>query len=44
MLESFTITDPVNSFYKLKLFEIMRIHDVFHSGLLRSVANNSLFN
>ncbi len=44
MLESFIITNPVNSFYKLKLFEIMRIHDIFHSGLLRPVANDSLFN
>ena len=44
MLESFTVTDSVNSFYKLKLSEIMRIYDVFHFDLLRSVVNNSLFN
>ncbi len=44
MLKSFTITNSVSSFYKLKLSEIMRIHDVFHSDLLRPVANNSLFN
>ena len=44
MLESFTVTDSVNSFYKLKLFEIMRIHDIFHFDLLRPVVNDSLFN
>ncbi len=44
MLGSFEVTDSIGSSYKLKLSEIMRIHDVFHSELLRSVANNSLFN
>ncbi len=44
MLESFTITNSVSSFYKLKLSETMRIHDVFHFDLLRSVVNDSLFN
>ncbi len=44
MLNSFEVINSVNSSYKLKLSEIMRIHDVFHSELLRSVANNSLFN
>ena len=44
MLESFTITNSVSSFYKLKLSETMRIHDVFHFNLLRSVANDSLLN
>ena len=44
MLGSFEVTDPVGSSYKLKLPETMRIHDVFHSGLLRSAANDSLFN
>ncbi len=44
MLNSFEVTDSVDSFYKLKLSEIMRIHDVFHSGFLRSAANDSLFN
>ncbi len=34
MLESFKVTDSVSFFYKLKLLEIMRIHDVFHSELL----------
>ncbi len=34
MLESFKVTGFVNFFYKLKLLEIMRIHDVFHLKLL----------
>ncbi len=42
MLDSFQITDSVDSFYKLKLSETMRIHDVFHSELLRSVVDDSL--
>ncbi len=44
MLGSFEVTDSVDSSYKLKLSEIMRIHDVFHSELLRSAVNDSLFN
>jgi len=43
MLNSFQITESVDSFYKLKLSETMHIHDVFHSKLLRSVVNDSLF-
>ncbi len=43
MLNSFQITDSVDSFYKLKLSETMHIHDVFHSELLHSVINDSLF-
>ncbi len=42
MLDSFQITESVDSFYKLKLSETMHIHDVFHSELLRSVVDNSL--
>ncbi len=42
MLNSFQITESVDSFYKLKLSETMRIHDVFHSELLCSVVNDSL--
>ncbi len=44
MLNSFQITESVDSFYKLKLLETMRIHDVFHSELLRSVVDDSLSN
>jgi len=42
MLDSFQITESVDSFYKLKLSETMRIHDVFHSKLLRSAVDDSL--
>jgi len=42
MLDSFKITDSVDFFYKLKLSDTMHIHDVFHSELLRSVADDSL--
>ncbi len=42
MLNSFQITDSVDSFYKLKLSKTMHIHDVFHSELLCSVVDNSL--
>jgi len=42
MLDSFKVTDSVDFFYKLKLSDTMRIHDVFHSELLRSVVDNSL--
>ncbi len=42
MLDSFKITDSVDFFYKLKLSDTIRIHDVFHSELLRSVVNDSL--
>ncbi len=43
MLDSFQIIESIDSFYKLKLSETMHIHDVFHSELLHSVVNNSLF-
>ncbi len=43
MLDSFQITESVDSFYKLKLSETMCIHDVFHSELLHSVVDDSLF-
>ncbi len=42
MLDSFKITDSVDFFYKLKLSDTMRIHDVFHSELLRFVVDDSL--
>ena len=44
MLDSFKITDSVDFFYKLKLSDTMRIHDVFHSEFLRSVVDDSLSN
>ncbi len=42
MLDSFQITESVDSFYKLKLSETMHIHDVFHSELFRSAVDDSL--
>ena len=42
MLNSFQITESVDSFYKLKLSKTMYIHDVFHSELLCSVVNDFL--
>jgi len=42
MLDSFQIINLIDSFYKLKLFKTMRIHDVFHSEFLRLVINDSL--
>ncbi len=42
MLGPFQITEPVGSSYKLELPETMRIHDVFHSGLLRPAVDDSL--
>ncbi len=42
MLDSFQIINLIDSFYKLKLLETMRIHDVFHSELLRFVVNDSM--
>ncbi len=42
MLDSFTNLDLVNSSYKLELSESMRVHDVFHSDLLRSAVDDLL--
>ncbi len=44
MLKSFINLGPVGSSYKLKLLNSMRVHDVFHSDLLRSAVNDFLFN
>jgi len=42
MLDPFTNLDLVDSSYKLKLSESMRVHDVFHPDLLRSAADDPL--
>jgi len=42
MLDLFKITDSVDFFYKLKLSDIMRVHDVFHLELLRSAVDDFL--
>ncbi len=44
MLESFKVINFISFFYKLKLLEIMRIHDVFYLKLLRFIINDLLFN
>ena len=43
MLDSFKVILIINSFYKLKLFEIMRIYNGFYFKLLNFVVINSLF-
>ena len=43
MLDSFKIILIINSFYKLKFSEIMRIYNVFHFKLLNFIVINSLF-
>ncbi len=42
MLDLFTNLGFVGSSYKLELPETMRVHDVFHPGLLRPVVDDSL--
>ena len=42
MLDSFKVILIINSFYKLKLFEIMKIYNVFHFKLLNLVVINLL--
>ena len=42
ILKSFINLGPVGSSYKLKLSDFMRVHDVFHPDLLRSVADDFL--
>ena len=44
MLDSFKIISIIDSFYKLKLFEIIKIYNVFHLKLLNLIVINSLFN
>ena len=38
MLSSFLITERVETFYRLQLSKFMRIHDIFHSHLLRKTS------
>jgi len=42
MLDSFTNLGLVDSSYKLELSESMRVHDVFHSDLLRPAVDDPL--
>ena len=43
MFDSFKVIFVVNFFYKLKLFEIIKIYNVFYIKLLNLVVINSLF-
>ena len=43
MLDLFKIISSIDSFYKLKLFEIMKIYNVFYFKLLNFVVINLLF-
>ena len=42
MFDSFLIKIVINSFYKLKLFKIIKIYNVFHFKFLNFVVINSL--
>ncbi len=42
MLDFFINLNLVDSSYKLKLSKSMHVHDIFHSDLLRSAANDFL--
>ena len=44
MLDSFKIILIINSFYKLKLFEILENYNIFHFKLLNFIVINLLFN
>ena len=44
MFDSFKIIFIIDSFYKLKLFKIIKIYNVFHFKLLNLVIINLLFN
>ena len=44
MFDSFKVIFVIDFFYKLKLFEIMRIYNIFYFKLLSLVVINLLFN
>ena len=44
MFDSFKIIFVINSFYKLKLFKIIKIYNVFYFKLLNFIVINSLSN
>ena len=44
MFDSFKVILVIDSFYKLKLFKIIKIYNVFHFKVLTLVVINSLFN
>ncbi len=42
MLDSFPIIKKIEALYKLKLSTFIKMHDVFHSNLLRANLDNFL--
>ena len=44
MFDSFKVIFVIDSFYKWKLFEIIKIYNVFHFKFLILVVTNLLFN
>ena len=44
IFDSFLIKTVIDFFYKLKLFKIIKIYNVFHFKFLNLVVINSLFN
>ena len=44
MFDLFKVIFIIDFFYKLKLFKIMRIYNVFYFKLLNFIVINSLFN
>ena len=44
MFDSFKVIFIIDFFYKLKLFKIIKIYNVFHFKLLNFVVINLLFN
>ena len=44
IFDSFKVIFIIDSFYKLKLFKIMKIYNVFYFKFLNLVIINSLFN
>ncbi len=44
MLDLFLIIKKIKALYKLKLLTFMKMHNVFHSNLLRANLGDSLLN
>ncbi len=44
MLDSFLIIKKIKVLYKLKLLTFMKVHNVFHSNLLRTNLGDSFLN
>ena len=42
MLKFFSIKEKIEAFYQLQLFDFMKVHDVFHSHLMRKNSDDFL--